>query len=266
MTGGVGKGTGITPSTEVDGGTSVPTIESPTPSKPSSPKGPPKPAPQPKPKLPDPTPPSRGLGFQLNFQRAVISTTATGRATVTVRPNGTSAGLTPGNSYIPGVTAGPPTADQMPAMPETWTDVPFVDGGLFLRSGHSTPPGQIMVTVTYDVPIVGKADLITSVSTTDATEGVVNPEAGTITLNNSTAYVSPKQGDIVVINVTPKLQQATVTFTNSTELQNELATKVGGNLIVEAELSMTGSVGSTTGSTRQISVNYLTGGLDIKQD
>jgi hypothetical protein len=66
--------------------------------------------------------------------------------------------------------------------------------------------------------------------------------------------------------VTPKVLPVTVTFENSQELSNEIRSKIGGKLIVDAELSVSGSVANTTGQTRQLILNHLTGGLDIVQE
>ncbi|MFC9964567.1 hypothetical protein ACFVH4_10025 [Nocardia ignorata] len=236
------------------GGSAVPAIDPLEPKTPSPPS---------KPKLPAPTPQSRGLGFHLNFQRAQVSTTATGQATVTVRSSGPSGGLMPSGGYIPGVAIGPPTADQAKAMPEHWDNQQFLDGGLFLRSARSTAPGQITITVVYDVDIVDKADLVTGVFVPDSADRIVDRKARTITLTNSVGYGAPAQGDVVRLKVTPKTQPISITAGTSTEMQAEIASKVGGKAILEAEISGSHSSGSGESTERTITMTYLTGGLDI---
>ncbi|MGX9571609.1 hypothetical protein [Mesorhizobium sp. f-mel] len=236
------------------GGSTVPTVEPPKP-KPSNPS---------KPKLPTPTPPSRGLGFHLNFQRAQVSTTAVGTANVTVRASGPGGGVLPGSGgYIPGVTTGAPTAEQAKALPETWTEQPFTDGGLVLRSAHTTGGGQISITAVYKIPIVNKENLISGVQLASDALHIVNYEQGTLTCHNSVSYAAPAQGDIVRLKVTPHVVPVIITFGSSKEFQEELASKVGGNAIVTAEISGSMTSGSGSSTSRTITLAYLTGGLSI---
>lgn len=148
-------------------------------------------------------------------------------------------------------------------MPESWQDQPFTDGGLFLRSNHSSAPGQITITVVYDVPIVAKADLIAGVFLADSAEHAIDRKAGTITLTNSVSYSAPAQGDIVRLKITPKVLPVTFTAGNSTQVQSQLASKVGENAILVAEISASDASGSGASTSRTITLAYLTGGLDI---
>ncbi len=63
--------------------------------------------------------------------------------------------------------------------------------------------------------------------------------------------------------MSPKVIPVSITFTNSKELQEELASKVGGSAILTAEIAGSTTSGSGSGTSRTITLVYLTGGLDI---
>lgn len=261
---GTGSGTSTgatTPTTSTGGGTTTPPVPTPTPVTPPKPvsKGPGKP------KLPDPAPAMKGLGFQLNFQRVKVATTATGRATVVVRPFGGGIGHDP-EAYVPGVTTGPPTAAQTAAMPESWVSVRFDDGGLMLRSDHADGPGQITITAVYDLTVVSTPDVIAGVFVSDTAAHALDAKAQTFTMTNSTSYKKPVAGDIVTLKVLPHVETTVITAEDSSDLETQLAAKVGGSAVLTAEVSAADTTKTGTKHSRSVTLSYLTGGLDITQD
>lgn len=53
----------------------------------------------------------------------------------------------------------------------------------------------------------------------------------------------------MILRVTPKVLPLTVTFANSQELSTEIQSKIGGKMIVDAELSVSGTVANAEGNT-----------------
>lgn len=267
---GIGTGTGATSGNSGGAATgTTPASDTSTVATPAPPPPPPPPRPTPqvpvKPRAPDPSPATRGLRFHLNFQRAQVGTTATGTADVTIRPFANGAGMST-QGYVPGVTPGVPTPAQMQLLPESWWNQTFLDGALFLQTEHAVAPGQIPITVSYDLQIVAQPDLIAGVNIADSAEPRIDRTTGRFTMNHSTSYKAPAQGNTVVLRIVPKWLPLTLTVESSEELGSELASKVGAKAILEAEVSASQTLSSGTKKSRTFSLVYLTGGLDVNQE
>lgn len=167
MTGATGSGGGGT----ATGTTSAPTKPAVEAASSQAAQPPPSPAARAlaKPKVPDPPPATAGLRVLLDFQRAQVSTTATGTADAAVRPFAKGGGMSTDGS-APGVTPGAPTPAQMKLPPESWRNQAFLDGGPFLQGVHAVAPGEITTTATCELQIVERSDLIAGVDVADSAE------------------------------------------------------------------------------------------------
>jgi hypothetical protein len=263
-----------TPSISTDGGTTTPTetpTPSPTPAPTPSPTGvvppavPPKAVEQPKPKKPagDVATKVGGLGFLFNFRRAVVGTPVDGKAMLRITPKSTKV-TSEGeydDRYTPGVTIGPPVKGVV--VPKVFSNFPILDSAIDIMTADATAPGEIRVEADYKVAYVPKATLVTAVFHED--ESRVNLVDSTFHLSGTGVYEAPKSGNVVIVDVSPKV--VTVSYEVSTEKKTieEYTGEVGAEVIISAKGSAKSGGEAGGGDKRTLTLTYMTGGLDVVQ-
>jgi hypothetical protein len=238
---------------------------------PPSPKPEPAPIPKKKPPLPDPAPSAPGLIFSLTFNVPVLGTTAEGVATtVDIYPVGappvTPEGEQIPDIYVPGITPIPPSL--LKPKEYHYTNLPFTGGrAVNIRPESATAPGNIHIVVEYNLLTFDNNDVVALWSQEDIANTRLNKAQSTFRYDTSVKYNPPAQGSIVGLNVTPKTAPITVTGESGSEFSQDWGNKVGGEVkIINVDGHWDHKSGTTTKSTRTVTITYLTGGLDVEED
>lgn len=256
------------------GGGSTPApspIPTPLPTNNTNPLQPPSKPTSNKPLRANPTPKPPGLGFLISFQNPGVATTAEGIANqIKISSAGgnqpiTAEGIYDPNTYVPGVSFGPPKAGVI--VPKIYLNVPFKGGDpIILQTADIIAPGQIYINVSYNFLYFKQSDIL-AVLSTETAGSRIDPINGTFNYDNAVPFHAPPQGNIVTLSVVPHtLPPVIISGENGEARAKDFGNKVTSDMkIISIDGHYTTTNSSTNKQTLTYSLLYVTGGLDIIQ-